>query len=68
MEGNGLGKTRYFSLQPSDFSTVSGHCQKKEVVWSLLHKFTYGPTELETADVWGATTHALDLRDEAEHI
>lgn len=64
--GNGLGKTRYFCLQPSDFSTVSGHHQKKEVAWLLLNQFKYGPTELEMAAVWGMTTHTLDLRDEAE--
>lgn len=61
-----MWKTTYFCLQPSDFSTVSRHHQKKEVVWSLLNQFKYGPTELEAAAVWEMTTHALDLRDEAE--
>lgn len=42
---------------------VSGCCQK---MWSLLNQFKQGPPGLETAAVWGMTSHSLDLRDEAE--
>jgi len=49
-------------LQPSDILAVSGHGQKKEVLWSLLNQLKHGPAELETAAVLGMATH----RDEAE--